>query len=311
MVVGKSKQSAVVIPSGLSSSSQARRRSVADPSVVANLRPQKPGEVSGIYIQQAAAIVGATAASLRTWEKYELIKPARMPSGYRVYSLTDIERMRKVQQLLLDGVNPAGIMRILEETETMSPPQKSLGEARRAHSLGDTVREHRSRSELTLRQVSERTGLSPSYISSVERSLAAPSMASLQKLAGAFGTNVLALMSDSYEAPNTPVVRVIDRRILDSDKGITIEDLSTAESNLEPLLFTIKPGAGSDGQYSHVGEEFLYVLSGELLLRLDGTDDYLLYPGDSMAYASDRPHQFSNIGTRSTVVLWINTPRTF
>jgi transcriptional regulator with XRE-family HTH domain len=246
------------------------------------------------------------------WEKYELIKPQRTPSGYRVYSLEEIERLREVQQLLHDGVNPAGILKIFEDrSSTPTPAPKHHEEGHLPRGLGDTVRALRRRSGLTLRQVSERTDLSPSYISSVERSLASPSIASLQKLARAFDTTVPALMSGSYEAPDSPLVRIGDRRVLHSDKGVTIEDMSTAGSNLEPLLFTVQPGAGSDGPLSHEGEEFLYVMSGELVLRLDGTDDFVLAPGDSMAYESPRPHQFSNVGRVPTVVLWINTPRTF
>lgn len=257
-------------------------------------------------------MVGTTSGSLRMWERYELVKPRRTPSGYRVYSLEEIERLREVQKLLHDGVNPAGILKILEEgRRSPTPTAKNHEEGHLPRRLGDTVRALRRRSGLTLRQVSERTDLSPSYISSVERSLASPSIASMQKLAGAFDTNVPALMSGSYEAPESPVVRVADRRVLHSDKGVTIEDMSTAGSNLEPLLFTVQPGAGSDGPLSHEGEEFLYVMSGELVLRLDGTDDFTLAPGDSMAYASPRSHQFSNAGREPVVVLWINTPRTF
>ncbi|MCW2745076.1 MAG: putative MerR family transcriptional regulator [Mycobacterium sp.] len=92
---------------------------------------------------------------------------------------------------------------------------------------------------------------------------------------------------------------------------MTIEDLSTARSGPEPLVFTIQPGAGSDGALSHAGEEVLYVLEGALRLRLDGDTDYDLEPGDSMSFESPRSHQFSNVGSAPAVVFWVNTPRTF
>lgn len=315
MVVGKLSRIAEPDSRGSSAAPTKPKRAANEAAIVVvpeSPPVETPVEISGIYIQQAAAMVGTTSASLRMWEKYELIEPGRTNSGYRVYSLADIERLRQVQELLQDGVNPAGILKILKEDAKPASSQRHRhDEARRARSVGDTIRTLRARSELTLRQVSERTGLSPSYLSSVERSLASPSIASLQKLATAFGTNVLALMSDSYEPPNTPVVRVADRRMLNRGKGVTIEDLSTAGSNLEPLLFTIQPGAGSDGPLSHEGEEFLYVLCGQVIIRLDGTDDYALQPGDSMAFESPRPHQFSNVGVEPVTVLWVNTPRTF
>jgi quercetin dioxygenase-like cupin family protein len=155
------------------------------------------------------------------------------------------------------------------------------------------------------------TGLSPSYISALERGTAVPSIASLQKIAAAFHTNVLGLMSESYEAPNL-LVRADARRVIEGDKGVRIEDMSTAGSNLEPLLFTFEPGCGSDGAITHEGEEFLFVLSGRLYLRLDGSADYFLNAGDSMSFRSERPHEFGNpTDGEPTVVLWINTPRTF
>jgi quercetin dioxygenase-like cupin family protein len=133
----------------------------------------------------------------------------------------------------------------------------------------------------------------------------------LQKIAAVFDTNVLGLMTDSYEPSDSPLVRADSRRVLDSDKGVRIEDLSTTGSNLEPLLFTFQPGCGSDGAISHEGEEFLFVMSGQLNLQLDGSDNYALEQGDSLGYRSERPHAWVNPGEAPATVLWINTPRTF
>jgi DNA-binding transcriptional MerR regulator/quercetin dioxygenase-like cupin family protein len=268
----------------------------------------------GLYIQQAGRLVGASPVQLRMWEQQHLIKPARTASGYRTYSISDIERMRRIQSLMASGVNAEGVRRILDGP---SPAAHSgvaaplSGEPSSARGVGHTIRGLRKQRGLTLRDVSAMTGLSASYLSAVERGAAAPSIASLQKIGAAFDTNVLGLMSDSYEAPSSPLVRAAARRVLDSEKGVRIEDLSTAGSDLEPLLFTFQPGCGSDGAISHEGEEFLYVMAGRLYLCLDGSDEYFLDPGDSMAFRSERAHEFGNPGDVPTTVLWINTPRTF
>ncbi|MET0901540.1 MAG: MerR family transcriptional regulator [Mycobacterium sp.] len=269
-----------------------------------------PGRV--LYIQQAAQLVGASAVQLRQWEQQHLINPARTPSGYRTYTLVDIERMRRIQSLMSGGVNAEGVRRILDQsgdagTNSAVAPMDS------AHSrqAGQTIRDLRRRRKLTLRDVAGMTGLSPSYLSALERGTAVPSIASLQKIGAVFDTNVLGLMAGSYEAPNL-LVRAHSRRVIDSNKGVRIEDMSTAGSNLEPLLFMFEPGGGSDGAISHEGEEFLYVMTGQLHMRLDGSDDYVLEAGDSMSFRSERPHEFGNPdGPGLTTVLWINTPRTF
>ena len=267
--------------------------------------------VSGVYIRQAAEMVGATPSSLRMWEQFGLLSPRRTPSGYRVYTLAEIERLRRIRDLVDEGVNLAGVRHLLDEEAAATPQRTEASKAQATDSVGRNVHTWRVRHEMTLRQVSELTGLSPSYISAIERCMASPTIASLQKLAKAFGTNVLTLLGEAYQAPATPVTRAGQRPILESSKGVTIEDCSTAETNLEPLLFVIQPGCGSDGPLVHEGEEFLYVLEGELRLRLDGVDDYDLKQGDSMAYGSMRQHQFSNHGQVPTVVIWVNTPRTF
>ena len=267
-------------------------------------------EVNGVYIQQAAAMVGASASALRQWEESGLVLPSRTRSGYRVYTYADIERLRRVQQLLADGINLSGVHRLLEDNAEAATAHHS-GEGRSPGGVGPAVHAFRVRHEMTLRDLADVTGLSPSYISAVERSLTSPSIASLQKLAKALGTNVLTLLGEGREAPDQPVTRAGQRPILQSNKGVTIEDLSIGKTDLEPIIITIEPGCGSDGPLSHAGEEFLYMLKGTMRLRLDGTDDYDLAVGDGMAYDSVRPHQFSNVADEPAVVIWINTPRTF
>jgi len=269
------------------------------------------GSSSGVYILQAARMVGTSSATIRMWEKYGLIHPTRTSADYRIYSMEQIARLRQIHRLSLEGVNPAGILRILEEDNALHVQVAHDGGGQRGRSVGETLRRLRADSGKTLRQVAAETGLSPSYVNSVERSLATPSLTSLQKLAVAFGTNVQGLMSEPGAAPDTVLVRAAERRVLDSGHGVTIEDMSTAASNLESLLFTIQPGAGSDGAFNHEGEEMLYMVSGRLVLQLDGTDDYELEAGDSMSYDSSRPHAWENPGTEPTVLVWVNTPRTF
>jgi DNA-binding transcriptional MerR regulator/quercetin dioxygenase-like cupin family protein len=293
---------------------QTPRRAPNRPAAGARPRDTGPpaGDGQGIYIQQAAQLVGATPVQLRAWEQQHLITPSRTMSGYRVYTIADIERMQRIQSLMAGGVNAEGVRRILNGPGySAGLPAAFTAPSSHSRSVGSAIRDLRKEHGLTLRDLSRSTGLSASYISSVERGSAAPSIASLQKIGAVFDTNVLGLMSESYEAPCSPLVRVDGRRVLDSDKGVRIEDLSTAGSNLEPLLFTFQPGCGSDGAISHEGEEFLYVMSGQLYLCLDGSDEYYLNPGDSMSYRSERAHEFGNPGDVPTAVLWINTPRTF
>jgi DNA-binding transcriptional MerR regulator/quercetin dioxygenase-like cupin family protein len=261
----------------------------------------------GVYIRQAAAVVGVSPALLRAWEAEGLIAPARTPSGYRVYDATDIERLRHIRGLIhRDGLNPAGVRRLLN----LGAPNGSPAE--RTHHIGERIARQRKRKRVSLRELAELTGLSPSYISSLERSLSKPSVASLQKLAAALGTNVPTLLGERPRPEANPVVRPGERRLLNMEvPGVRFESLAMVETELEPLLMTIEPGAGSQDSYQHAGEEFLHMLEGNLNITLDETYTYPLGPGDAMTFASDRPHRWWNPGQIDAVIVWINTPVTF
>jgi uncharacterized cupin superfamily protein len=89
-----------------------------------------------------------------------------------------------------------------------------------------------------------------------------------------------------------------------------MELLATGDLVMEPHLFRIAPGRGSGEAYTHEGEEFLYVLRGELEIALDGTK-YRLKAGDSLYFDSSTSHHWVNPGKRNAEILWINTPPSF
>jgi DNA-binding transcriptional MerR regulator/quercetin dioxygenase-like cupin family protein len=301
------------VPEGLESVTTPNGRSSdhADTAAV----PTGPPDLilSGVYIRQAAEMVGVSSGALRLWEKHGLIHPQRLRSGYRLYTFPDIERMRQIRRLQEEGVNPQGILRILDQSTANGGPLRTHGvsEAAALQTIGRRLRDLRIRKGLSLRELAARTGLSSSYISSIERSLSSPSVASMSKIAAELDTNVPALLGDSGRIPvNSPVVRANARRVMTAE-GVQIEDLSTPAGNLEPLLMTVRYGAGSEGSYCHEGEEFLYMMSGSLEITLGGTEHHVLHAGDSMTFDSMRPHQWHNPDREDAVILWINTPRTF
>jgi quercetin dioxygenase-like cupin family protein len=77
---------------------------------------------------------------------------------------------------------------------------------------------------------------------------------------------------------------------------------------LEPLLVTVQPTEAIEEPYSHDGEEFAYVLSGELLFKISGTQ-YRLGPGDSIYFPATVPHAVHNDTGEPVRVVWVLTPR--
>jgi transcriptional regulator with XRE-family HTH domain len=267
----------------------------------------------GVYIKQAAQMVGVSPNILRMWERERLVAPQRSASGYRLFSFEDIQRLRRVRDLFQrDGLNAAGVRRVLSTELPEADGEQTRAEVPRQRT-GGQIRQLRKQQGLSLRDLAERTGLSPSYISSIERSLSNPSVASLQKLASALGTNMVKMLGSAETEPDEHVVvSPSERRVLDlSIPGVAIEQLALTETQLEPLLFRIEPRMGSEESYLHEGEEFLYVLTGTFEITLEEMDTYVLEAGAAMTFASNRPHRWRNPGAVETQVLWVNTPPTF
>jgi quercetin dioxygenase-like cupin family protein len=129
------------------------------------------------------------------------------------------------------------------------------------------------------------------------------------RLAAAYGTTVL----DLFGHPKRPsrLVGPKDRRSLQTHSGVRMEVLSQGTMMLQCMMFRVSPGSGSDGAYSHSGEEFIYMLEGMLEVWLDEVECHTLETGDSFWFESTLGHRWYNPGRQDAVLIWINTPPTF
>jgi transcriptional regulator with XRE-family HTH domain len=269
---------------------------------------ENTGASAVLYIQQVAQMIGVSASAIRAWEKDGLVSPGRTDSGYRIYTMDDVERLTEIRDLVrIEKLNTAGVKRIMGGAKARAP-----GADGEDPMLGPRLKAMRRANGSSLRALAAKTGLSPSYISAVERSISTPSVASLQRLAAALGTNLVDLLGRPSSAQEKLVVRAGEsQRLPLGIPGVAIDQLSEIETVLEPLLFTLEPGASSVEPYSHEGEEFIYVVEGTFAIRLDGLHEHTLSKGDSITFQSPRPHDWWNPGDEVCTLVWINTPRTF
>ena len=78
-------------------------------------------ETSGVFaISVAAGMVSMQVQNLRVYERRGLVDPDRTEKGTRLYSLADVERLHRIRDLLADGLNLAGIGRVLELEDEVS-----------------------------------------------------------------------------------------------------------------------------------------------------------------------------------------------
>ena len=89
-------------------------------------------EARTFLISVAAELAGMHAQTLRTYDRLGLVRPRRSSGGGRRYSQHDVELLREVQRLSQDeGVNLAGIKRIIELTNQVEALQSRIGRAGR------------------------------------------------------------------------------------------------------------------------------------------------------------------------------------
>jgi DNA-binding transcriptional MerR regulator len=258
-------------------------------------------------IGEAARRVGVSPSALRLWERQGLVRPARGHGRYRMYSDGDLEHLRRIRRMRqVDRLNAPGIRRALGEPLRPGADAESRADGR-------PLRRVREELGLSLRQASERSGLSISFISALERGVSGASVATLQRLTAAYGTTLHEVFAAPGDEAADRLIRADARRALRlGNADVRIEELARGARQLEPQLFILAPGASSDGAYAHEGEEFLYLLSGAVTVWVGDEERYALdHEGDALSFPSTLPHRWRNDAGGESRLLWINTPPTF
>lgn len=264
------------------------------------------GRRASYRVGEAARLAGVSAASVRTWEREGLVGTTRSASGYRQFSEDDLVRLRRIAYLRrVEKLNLAGIRRVLAaEGHTVQRRP-----ARREIALGPRLRRLRRDRGLTLERAAAATGLSPSFLSEVERDQSGASMATLHRLLAHYGTTFAVLLQG--QGGRVASLKRAGRGRAVRNHGVLVEHLADGSARMEPQLFTVEPGAGSEGSYAHEGEEFMYVLEGVFEVVLNEHERYVLGVGDSLYYPSSVAHSWRNPGREATRLIWVNTPPTF
>jgi DNA-binding transcriptional MerR regulator/quercetin dioxygenase-like cupin family protein len=257
-----------------------------------------------LRISEVARRLGISSSALRAWEALGLVSPSRTASRYRMYAEDDVRLLQRALFLRrARGLNPAAIVHILKKQGVVTAP------ADRRQSTGQRFRRLRVKRGLSLAQVARATKVSVGFLSALERGQMRSSVATLQRIARFYKTNILSMFETNGNAQ--PLIRPSQRKILETSPKVRMELLAWGNTAMEPHLFRIKPGGGSGESYTHEGEEFLHVLRGEFEIWLHNQGHYRLRSGDSLYFESSTPHRWKNPGRSEAWILWVNTPPTF
>src|ERR1700739_1512969 len=257
-----------------------------------------------LRISEVARRLAISSSALRAWEALGLITPERTQSRYRLYDEADVRLLQRAIFLRrARGLNPAAIVHVLKKQGVVSAPPDAR------QSPGQKFRRLRITRGLSLAQVARATRVSVGFLSSLERGQMRSSVATLQRIARFYKTNILSMFETNGDA--LPLVRPSQRKVLETSPNVRMELLAWGNTAMEPHLFRVKPGGGSGESYTHEGEEFLHILRGEFEIWLNTDEHYRMKPGDSLYFQSSTPHRWRNPGRTESWLLWINTPPTF
>lgn len=189
-----------------------------------------------------------------------------------------------------------------------TPGEAEAAPKRDQLNFGGLLRERRRALNLTLHDVSEKTGLTKGFLSDIERDKTSPSVASLVSLCDALNLPV----GDLFATTRNVLVRAAERQPIKFG-GIGVSDHLLTPSHgvrMQAIWSEIAPGGtGGEQLYSlRSEEELVLVISGDLALNIEG-EETVLHVGDSITFDPRRPHSFRNPSQEvGTTVVFIMTP---
>lgn len=176
-------------------------------------------------------------------------------------------------------------------------------------SLGAQLKAVRERQGLSLDDAAARAGLSKAHLSRIESGERQPAIATLLKLAGALGVRVGTLLGEDAVATSLGIHTADGSRARSDALGLRIESCSGFDGarHLNALRLDVSPERPAASFSSHAGEEWLYVLSGQVHLEYGGRS-HVLEAGTAAHFDASHPHRLSAPSGDARLVLVATSP---
>jgi transcriptional regulator with XRE-family HTH domain len=192
---------------------------------------------------------------------------------------------------------------------------KAIEDELKPYSIGEKLRGLRLRKSMGLVELGRHTGLSAALLSKLERSKLYPTLPTLLRIAMVFSVGLDYFFTDERKRRVVAIVRKAERvRFPDRpgtpDVSYYFESLDYPATERKMSAFAadfqelpaekIKP-------HQHPGVEFLYLVSGELALRI-ASEEYTLEAGDSIYFNSGVLHSYRRVGKKACNAIIVTVP---
>ena len=190
----------------------------------------------------------------------------------------------------------------------------SIG-GRKPGNLGEKIRLLRRKLGMTQKELAAQVGLTPSFISQLEKDLISPSLDSLLKLSEKLNTQPIYFLADEEVTPQKKMILRSGERQELHPKEFRTKDVKLQllvpdglNRRMESYLVTLKKGMDIPGHlFKFKGDEFVYILEGEVEVELDGKRHHLK-PGDTLYLDSSFPSHWSNAGKGEATLIYVLSP---
>lgn len=175
--------------------------------------------------------------------------------------------------------------------------------------FGSKIKQRRILMQLTQEELADRSEVTKGYISQIENDLTSPSISTLTDILSALGTDLKEFFSDDEDTQI--VFRKEDYMEKDTDGQKMIWLVPNAQKNeMEPILFEIQPNTKTIPDMPHEGQEFGYILEGEIVITW-GNRKYNCKKGETFYYTTSKSHTIENKTNKIAKIIWVSSPPNF
>lgn len=177
--------------------------------------------------------------------------------------------------------------------------------------IGSKIKRLRRKNQLTLEDVANRCELSKGFLSQVENNLSSPSITTLEDILEVLGSSLPEFFSQG-ETEESAIVYTQSDYFENEQEDYKIRYLvPNAQKNLmEPIHLTLNPKGKSEVVPPHEGEDFGYILEGEITV-VYGDEKIPAKAGDSFYVYCNENYYLYNGGKRAAKLIWVSSPPYF
>lgn len=177
--------------------------------------------------------------------------------------------------------------------------------------IGTKIKSLRLKKQLTLEDVANRCELSKGFLSQVENNLSSPSIATLEDILEVLGSSLSDFFTDEEAVENVIVCGEGDYFENEKEDYRIKYLVPNAQKNLmEPIHLTLSPGGKSEIVPPHDGEDFAFILDGEITICY-GNDRFSASSGCSFYVYCNESYYLLNAGEKPAKLLWVSSPPYF